>query len=110
FWSDQILGCGGDVSCVERRRINVSAAYFLSIEFQQTGGLVDSLYRASFGRRALYAEFMPDAAVVAGNFIVGRDNWAEQLEANKQAFVNAWVQRRAFQTAFNGLSNEAFVD
>ncbi|MCA1602275.1 MAG: carboxypeptidase regulatory-like domain-containing protein, partial [Acidobacteria bacterium] len=49
FWSDQILSCGGDNECVERRRENVSAAYFLSIEFQQTGGLVDGLNRASFG-------------------------------------------------------------
>ena len=62
FWSDQILECGADAACVERRTINVSAAYFLSIEFQQTGGLVDGLYRASYGRRPHYAEFMPDAA------------------------------------------------
>ncbi len=110
FWSNQIIECGGDASCYERRRINVSAAYFLSIEFKGTGGLVDGLYRASYGRAPLYAEFMPDQAVVASNFIVGRDNWAAQLEANKQAFVNAWVQRRNFQIAFDGLSNDAFVD
>ena len=57
FWSDQILGCGSDASCVERKRINVSAAYFLSIENQQTGGLVDGLYRVSFGRRPNFAEW-----------------------------------------------------
>ena len=51
--------------CVERKRTHVSAAYFLSIEFQETGGLVDGLYRASFGRRPNYAEFKPDAAAVA---------------------------------------------
>ena len=50
FWSDQMLDCGLDLGCVDQRRINVSAAYFLSIEFQVTGGLVDSLYRASYGR------------------------------------------------------------
>ena len=41
FWSDQMLECGADAGCLERRRINVSAAYFLSIEFQanrRTGG------------------------------------------------------------------------
>jgi hypothetical protein len=110
FWSDQILECGADANCVERRRINVSAAYFLSIEFQQTGGLVDGLYRASYGRTPHYAEFTPDAGVIAANVIVGRQNWAQQLETNKQAFVDAWVQRGAFRAAYDGLSNSAFVE
>src|SRR5882672_2582969 len=110
FWSDQILSCGGDADCRERRRINVSAAYFLSIEFQHTGGLVDGLYRASYGRRPLYAEFMPDTRVVARDVIVGRENWAQQWEANKRAFVDAGVQRAAFRALYDGLGNDAFVD
>lgn len=110
FWSDQILACGGDAACAERRAINVSAAYFLSIEFQQTGGLVDGLYRTSYGRRPTYVEFMPDTATVARNVIVGRADWAGQLEANKQAFVDAWVQRAEFQNAYGGLINSAYVD
>src|SRR5258705_13919734 len=65
FWSDQILSCGNDAACAERRTINVSAAYFLSIEFSNTGGFVDGLYRASYGRRPNFAEFMPDTATVA---------------------------------------------
>ena len=101
FWSDQILSCGSDVGCRERRTINVSAAYFLSIEFQQTGGLVDGLYRASFGRRPLYAEFMPDTATVAHDVVVGRSDWAETLEANKVAFVAAWIQRPEFRAAYD---------
>jgi serine protease AprX len=110
FWTDQILECGSDATCAERRRINVSAAYFLSIEFQETGGLVDGLYRASYGRRPLFAEFMPDTALVAHDVIVGRGDWLAQLEANKQAFVAAWVQRSAFRAVYDGLGNEAFVD
>jgi len=88
----------------------VSAAYFLSIEFQQTGGLVDSLYRASYGRRPLYAEFMPDSSVVGRDVIVGRAGWAQQLETNKQAFLEAWMQRPDFRAAYDGLTNAAFVD
>jgi serine protease AprX len=110
FWSDQILECGGDAACIERRRINVSAAYFLSIEFQQTGGLVDGLYRASYDRRPFYTEFIPDTEVVARDVIVGRGDWAGQLESNKQAFVDAWVQRPAFRAVYDGLANDAFVD
>jgi hypothetical protein len=110
FWSDQILSCGSDAACVERRTINVSAAYFLSIEFQETGGLVDGLYRASYDRRPLYNEFMPDTATVARDVIVGSRDWARQLEGNKQAFVAAWVERPAFQSAYGGLANEGYVD
>jgi hypothetical protein len=110
FWSDQILECGSDASCLEIKRINVSAAYFLSIEFRETGGLVDGLYRASYGRRPAYAEFMPDTAVVARDVIVGRADWAQQLAANKETFVDAWVQRAEFQSCYSALSNAAYVD
>ena len=110
FWSDQILGCGEDAACVERKTINVSAAYFLSIEFEKTGGLVDGLYRASYGRRPAFTEFMPDAATVARNVIVGQANWAQTLEENKRAFIDAWLQRPAFQSAFGGLTNADYVD
>ncbi len=111
FWSEQIRSCGSDVGCRERRTVNVSAAYFLSIEFTATGGLVDGLYRTSYGRRPGYEEFMPDTATVARNVVVGPESdWAGILEGNKQAFVSGWVQRPAFQAAYGGLGNEGYVD
>ena len=110
FWSDQILECGRDAACAEVKRINVSAAYFLSIEFQRTGGLVDGLYRASFARAPKYAEFMPDTAAMAGNIVVGRGDWEGQLTLNKQAFVDAFVNRAEFKAAYEGLSNAGYVD
>jgi hypothetical protein len=110
FWSDQILSCGSDAACTERRTINVSAAYFLSIEFQQTGGLVDGLYRASYNRRPNYVEFIPDAATIAQNVVVGRSGWQQMLAANKAAFVEAFVNRPAFHAAYDGLSSSDFVD
>ena len=110
FWSDQIRSCGTDEGCIERRTINVSAAYFLSIEFTETGRLVDSLYRASYGRRPAFSEFMPDRAQVAQGVRVGDGDWSGILNANKQAFVAAWVQRPAFVAAYGGLGNDAYVD
>lgn len=110
FWSDQVLSCGGDAACREQRLINVSAAYFLSIEFQQTAGLVDGLYRASYGRRPSFAEFMPDAQDVARGIVVGETDWASQLTANKNAFIAAWLERPALQLLYGGLSNDQFVD
>jgi hypothetical protein len=110
YWSDQILGCGSDAGCAEVKRINVSAAYFLSIEFQETGGLVDGLYRASFERAPKYAEFMPDTAALAKDLVVGSTGWEQQLATNKQAFLDAFVGRPAFQSIYGGLSNEQYVD
>src|ERR1043166_3555729 len=110
FWSDQIITCGTDAVCSDRRRVNVSAGYFLSIEFQETGGLVSSLYEASFDRRPLYSEFVPDAHTVGLNVVVGTPDWQQRLEVNKQAFVNSWVQRPAFVNAYGGLSDAAYVD
>jgi glucose/arabinose dehydrogenase len=110
FWSDQIISCGADAVCTERRRVNVSAAYFLSIEFQETGGLVNSLYRTSFDRRPFYSEFVPDTQIVGQNVVVGRAGWENQLETNKQAFLNAWVQRTAFLNIYGGLANDTYVD
>jgi len=110
FWSDQILSCGNDAVCISHKRENVSAAYFLSIEFQQTGGLVNSLYRASFDRRPFYSEFVPDTQTVGLNVVVGRTGWENQLETNKQAFVNAWVQRAAFVNAYGSLADDVYVD
>jgi hypothetical protein len=110
FWSVQMLDCGADAGCLERRRVNVSAAYFLSIEFQETGGLVDGLYRASYGRRPFYAEFLPDSAALAHGVVVGKIGWQQQLESNKQQFVDAWVQRPAFIGDYGNLTNDAYVD
>src|SRR4029077_16854477 len=110
FWSDQILECGNDAACAERRTINVSAAYFLSIEFQQTGGLVAGLYRASYGRRPNFAEFTPDRATVAQGVRVGATGWNELVLANKEAFVAALVERPAFQAAYGALTNSDFIE
>jgi len=110
FWSDQIYKCGFDAACIEVRRINVSAAYFLSTEFQETGGLVDRLYRASYDRRPRYDEFMPDCETVGRGVVVNSSGWEQQLAENKQAFVDAWIRRAGFRAAYDGLSNGNYVD
>jgi len=110
FWSNQMLACGSDEGCRERRRINVSAAYFLSTEFQRTGGLVDALYRASYGASPQFAEFVPDTATLARGVVVGRIGWQQLLAANKEAFMNAWVERPAFRAAYDLLTNDSYVD
>jgi len=100
FWTQEIEKCMGDAVCREVKRINVSAAFFLSIESQETGFLVYRMQRASFGTRPTFAAFMPDAQQVGQNVVVGRAGWEQQLAANKAAFAEGWVQRPAFVAEF----------
>jgi hypothetical protein len=109
FWSNQMRGCGNDFNCLQRRTINVSAAYFLSIEFHKTGRLVDSLYGASYGRAPQFAEFLPDTARVGRDVIVNQAGWEAQLATNTEEFLNDWVERAAFRAAYENLSNEDYV-
>ncbi|HEV2828579.1 MAG TPA: DUF4214 domain-containing protein, partial [Pyrinomonadaceae bacterium] len=110
FWSDEIIGCGADQDCIGRKRENVSAAYFLSIEFQATGGLVDGVYRASYGARPQFNQFMPDTLALAAGVVVGKDGWQAKLQANREAFIAAFVDRPAFHALYDGMTNSQFVD
>jgi glucose/arabinose dehydrogenase len=110
FWTGEIEGCGTNAQCREVKRVNVSAAFFLSIEFQETGYLVYRLYDESFDRQPRYAEFIPDVQEIGRGVIVGQGAWQPQLAANRQSFADAWVARAAFRSAFDALSNSQYVD
>jgi hypothetical protein len=117
FWQDQINTCGGNPQCVEVRRVNTSGAFFLSIEFQNTGYFVYKTYKAAFGdlpgkpvpvRRE---SFMPETRGIANGVIVGVGNWQAQLDANKNAYVQSFVQRSDFAAKYpSGMSAASFVD
>ena len=91
YWTNRITECGSDARCIHERRIGVSAAFFVEQEFQDTGYYVYRFYKASFGRQPNYAEFTADRAKVIGG---------SNLEANKQAFADEWVQRQSFRDAY----------
>ena len=110
FWTNNLQSCNSDARCAEVRRINTSAAFFLSIEFQQTGYLVERMYRAAFGRRPAMVEFMPDAQEASRELVVGAQGWEDRLEANKRAFAEAFAARASFRQSFDSLSNAQFVD
>jgi hypothetical protein len=116
FWTNEITSCGTNQSCIDAKRINVSAAYFLSIEFQQTGYLVERIYKTAFGDAIgasafngphplavpviRFNEFLPDTQQIGQGVIVGQTGWEQVLEANKQSFAGQFVQRARFATAF----------
>ncbi len=108
FWTNDIFNCGIDSPCNEVHRINVSASFFLSIEFQGTGNLVYKMWKAGFGnvpstpvavRRANFTADRQTVQTTPNQVIVGQGDWANQLEANKQAFALAFVQRAGFPTS-----------
>jgi hypothetical protein len=106
FWAGGVESCGADAQCREVRRVNTSAAFFLSIEFQETSYLVHRIYKAAYGdmpgapvplRRE---EALPDTARLGRDVVVGKDGWQRQLEANKEAFALEFVSRERFLAAY----------
>jgi hypothetical protein len=117
FWTGEIMGCGSDAACTELRRINVSGAFFLSIEFKETGYLVYKMYDASFGNLpnapvpVRREDFMPDTRAIGNGVIVGNQGWQALLDANKNSFALTFVQRPAFTAAFpSNMTATQFVD
>ena len=114
FWTNQITSCGSDTQCIDTKRQNVSAAYFLSIEFQETGYLVYRFYNAALNRtNALprFIEFMRDTQQVSNGVIVNAMGWEQQLEQNKQAFAQDFVTRPEFTALYpDTMSPAQFVD
>jgi len=110
FWTNQIIACGNDAQCVEAKRINVSAAFFLSIEFQQTGFLRYLMQRESFGSMPKYTEFMRDVQEVSRDVVVNTPGWEQKLQDNQQHFAEEWTKRPAFKATYDALSNADYVN
>ena len=111
FWITQITDCGVDPTCIEIKRINVSAAFFLSIEFQETGVTAFLTNKAAFGSVLPgYRPFERDTQALQRGFAFGLPGADAVLEANKVAFFNAFVQRTEFNAIFGSLTNDQYVD
>ena len=118
FWADQITACGSNAGCIDSRRTSVSTAFFVSIEFQQTGYLVFRFYKETFTDaqsrpRGMprYNEFLRDTQAIGRGVVVGAPNWEALLEANRQVFAQRWVQKAEFISAFpESMTAAQFVD
>src|SRR5207245_11421357 len=127
FWTNEITSCGSDQTCIQLKRINPSAAYVLSIEFQQTGYLVERIYKAAYGDAngastlggahqlavpiVRFIEFLPDTQRIGQGVIVGQTGWETVLENNKVAFAAEFVQRSRFSSALPfSMTPAQFVD
>jgi YVTN family beta-propeller protein len=139
FWSGEITECNdaakrqpgeSAAACTERKRSNTSAAFFLSPEFQNTGSFVVRVYWGTLGKkpgtpksscpslpegysgqcRPLYSEYIADMSQVAKGIVVNDQLDPNVINANKQAFVNQFVNTAAFKAKYDGMSNQTFVD
>jgi hypothetical protein len=136
FWKGQLNECESvplpagftdAQQCRDIRRINVSAAFFLSIEFQQTGYLVERLYKVAYGdavgtstfggNHTLFVpivrlnEFLADTQAMGKGVVIGAPGADQLLESNKQAVIADFVQRSRFTTQYpSGMTSAAFVD
>jgi hypothetical protein len=110
FWKDNIDQChdaarrspGLDEGrCVEVMRINTSAAFFLSIEFKETGLLVRNFYVAALDRPLTnnmpgFVEFECDVQAMQRGVIVGQVKWKQTVSDNRDAFMKDFVTRAEF--------------
>jgi hypothetical protein len=102
FWSSDLNSCGADQICLIRRRVAISAAFFIELEFQRTGSFVYRSFKGGLGRKPNYAEFTTDRPQIVEG---------PNLEQTKQTYMLAFVQRPEFTAKYAGQNtSEAFVD
>jgi hypothetical protein len=103
FWVNGIESCGADQNCRIVKRVDTSAAFFLSVEFQETGFYVLRLQAAGFDKqsddpnsRVNYTNFMREARQVGEGVIVGQPGALARLDQNKTAYALQVVSGTAF--------------
>jgi CSLREA domain-containing protein len=102
YWSGQLRACNSNRECINQRRMEVSAAFFIAQEFQDSGLYLYNLYEGGLGRRPAYAEYSVDRRQVVGG---------PHLEADKAAFAASFVERAEFQQLYPlTMSGEVYVD
>jgi hypothetical protein len=109
FWTGQITACGTDAACIDAARANVSAAFYLSIEFQQTGYLLYLMQKESYGTMPKYATYMRDLQEVSRGVVVNAPGWEQKLADNQQQLAESWVNRPEFKAKFDTMSNSDYV-
>ena len=117
FWSGGIDVCAGDLNCRKVKSIDTSAAFFLAIEFQETGFLVHRANKAAFGDipslpvPVRLSGFLAETRRIQEGVIVGVGDWVARLEANKVAYFDELCSRPQFLSIYSpALTSQSFVD
>jgi len=111
FWVANIESCGANAACREAKRIDTSAAFFLSIEFQQTGFYVFRLWVAGLQQAPAFNTFLRDTQAISSGLIVGAPGWEQQLETNTRSFTEEFVSRTTFRLMYpESMPADVYVD
>jgi hypothetical protein len=118
FWVDNIEKCNDPArrpanltiaQCKQLYRIHTAGAFFLSIEFQVTGGTAYLTNKVTYGSVSAI-RFERDALEIGQGYVFGAPGAEALLEANKVAYFNDFVTRLEFVNTYGGISNQQFVD
>lgn len=135
-WTGEITECNDPTKrqpgeslalCIERKRANTSAAFFLSPESDNGANFIIRVYWGTLGKqlnaqcpgvpqnlpghcRPRYSDFIADMAQVNNGIVVNDKLSPDVINANKRAFVNQFVNRSDFQAAYGNLNPTQFVD
>ena len=102
YWSAQLRSCGNNPDCIATRRPEISAAFFIAQEFQDSGLFIYDVYEGALGRRPDFAEYAVDRKKVVGG---------PHLEEDKAAFAAGFVTTAEFTTRYPlTMSADTFVD
>ena len=129
FWTDNIEKCNDPArrpagqtaaQCIDKQRESTAVAFFMSPEFQITGGFVYHLYKGSLtglpnydggspGRFPTSLEFMRDVSQVSEGIVVNNQISGAVVEANRNRLAAEFVQRPEFVAKYGGLNNTLYV-
>jgi CSLREA domain-containing protein len=129
FWTDNIEKCNDPdrrppgqtvAQCIDKQRESTAVAFFMSPEFQITGGFVYHLYKGSLtgspnydggsaGRFPTSLEFMRDVATVSEGIVVNNAISGAVVEENRNRLAEEFVLRPEFVAKYGGLNNTLYV-
>jgi hypothetical protein len=129
FWTDNIEKCkdaarrpaGQTVAqCIDKQRESTAIAFFMSPEFQMTGGFVFRLYKGSLpgfpnfdgsgGRYPTTRQFIRDLSKVSEGIVVNNQIDGAVVEANRNRLAEEFVLRPEFDAMYGGLNNTLYVE
>jgi uncharacterized protein (TIGR03118 family) len=96
YWKNRFTACNGASSCIASTRVEVSAKFFLSNEFQNGVSLAYRVRKAATGKAPLYGELMTDGTI-------------RRLLGNA-GYLDNFVKGSEFDTYVDSLGNTAYVD
>jgi CSLREA domain-containing protein len=129
FWTDNIEQCNDPAripagqtvaQCIDKQRESTAIAFFMSPEFQMTGGFVYHLYKGSLtgvpnydggspGRFPTFLEFTRDVRQVSEGIVVNNQISGAVVEANRNRLAAEFVLRPEFVAKYGGLNDTLYV-